>query len=105
MDYNKGIPDLLGTNLTYLLRLGQFSSHKYLPSIWKGIVETPKCQHLTTIQRVIDDTVCCLNIRAPIVMTSGLLKLTVDLGFCLDHRDALGMGLHQFGMVQNTSAA
>ena len=30
-DKEKGIPDLLGYNLTYLLRLGQVDAHKNLP--------------------------------------------------------------------------
>ena len=36
---------------------------------------------------------------------SGLLKLTLSLGFCLDHRDNLGTGIHQFWIGQHTSAA
>ena len=38
-------------------------------------------------------------------MTPGLLKLTLALGFSLDHHDNLGMWIHQFGLDQHTSAS
>ena len=34
-----------------------------------------------------------------------MLKLTLDLGFYLDHHIDLGMGLHQLGIGQHTYAA
>ena len=39
-DDKKGVPDLLVTNLTYLLRLGQVSEHETLSLIWKELVGT-----------------------------------------------------------------
>ena len=59
-DKDKGIPDLLGSNLT---------------------------------------------IHTPTVATSGLIQLTLSLGFLLDHCDNLGMGLHYFGIGEHISAA
>ena len=104
--YNKkGIPDLLGTNLTYLLRPGQVSAHKDPPLIWKEVVGVPKLQLLMMLQRALDDTACCLSVRAHIVTTPSLSKLTLALDVCLYHRDNLVTGLHQFGLVQNTCAA
>ena len=61
-------------------------------------------QYLTTLQRVIKGTTCQLSIRANIVAIPCLLKLTVALGFFLDHSDNLGTGLNQFGLGQHTSS-
>ena len=58
----------------------------------------PTHKHLTTFQREFDDTFRSLIIRAPIVSTLGLLKITLSLGFRLDPLDNLIMGLHKFGM-------
>ena len=80
-DDEKGIPDLLGSNITYVLCLWQVVAHKDLPPIWKDLVESPKCQHLVTLQMALDDTACCLSICASIVATLGLLELTLALGF------------------------
>ena len=41
----------------------------------------------------------------PIIATPGFLKLTLALGFCLDHHDNLVTGLHQFRLCQHTSTA
>ena len=57
-----------------------------------------------TLQRALNDTAHRLSVRAPIVAMPGLLKLTLDLGFRLDCCNDLGMGLHQFGLGQHTSA-
>ena len=62
----------------------------------------PKCQHPTTLQRVLNNTYRCLIIHAPNVATSGLLNLTLALGFFLYQQDGLGMGLHKFGLGQYT---
>ena len=42
---------------------------------------TPKCQQLLVIQRLLDDTTCCLEICAPIISTPGILKMALSLGF------------------------
>ena len=64
-----------------------------------------KRQHLTTLQRSLDNTARHLSFRAPIVATPGFLKLTLTLGFSLDHHNDLVTGLHQFGIFQHTSAS
>ena len=66
---------------------------------------SPKCQHLTTLQMVLDDTSHCLSVRAPIVAVPVLIKLTLSLGFLMDHWEKLLMVLHQFGLVNNTFSA
>ena len=40
-DDEKGIPDLLGYKLIYLLRLGRIATQKYPPPIWKDISGHP----------------------------------------------------------------
>ena len=104
-DKDKGILNLLGNNLIYLLHLGQLSAHEDLPLMWKYLAGLPKCQHLATLQRALDNTARHISVCAPIIETTGLLKLTLALIFSLDHRDNLGTGLHQFGLVNHTSAA
>ena len=56
-----------------------------------------------TLQSLLGDTTRRLSVRTHIIATSGLLKLTLEIGFRLDQRDNLGMGLHQFGLDQNNS--
>ena len=36
---------------------------------------------------------------------AGILKLTLDLGFCLDHHEDLGTSFHQFRLNQHNYAA
>ena len=71
----------------------------------KELARAPKRQHLTTLQRALNDTPRRLSARAPIVATPGLIKLTLDLGFRIDHRYNIGTGLHQFGLNQHTYAS
>ena len=79
--------------------------HEDFYPIWKELAGGLKRQRLTTLQRDIDETACCLSARALIIPMLGLLKLTLALFFHMDHQDDLGTGLHQFGLVQNISAA
>ena len=58
-----------------------------------------------THQRNLDDTTWSLSAWAPILATPGLLKITLALGFLLEHHDDLCSGLHKFGLVQHTSAS
>ena len=71
--------------------------------MWKELARALKHKYLMTIQRALDNTARRLRIRAPISATAGMLKLTLSLGFRLDHRDNLCTGLHQFGIVQYNS--
>ena len=102
-DDEKGIPNLLGTNLTYLLHLGQISAHEDLLPIRKELVGGPNRQYLTTLQRALKNTSLRLSVRAPISAMPGLIKFTLALRFLLDHRDDLGTGMYQFGLGQHTS--
>ena len=104
-DDKKGIPDLVCSNLVYLIRIGQVATHEDLPPIWKYLKVALKPQHLTTLHRAIDNTAHHLSVRAHIFATPGLLKLTLVVDFLLYHKDDLGAGLHQFGMCQHTSTA
>ena len=70
----------------------------------KGTREGPKRQYLTTLQRSLNNTARHLSIHTPIIKTPGLLKLTLVLGFQLDHCKNLDKGLHQFRLGQHTSA-
>ena len=45
----KGIPDTLGTNLTYLLHLCQVEDNTSIPRMWMMLTELPKHQQLTTL--------------------------------------------------------
>ena len=58
-----------------------------------------------TLQSALDYNSQRLSVQAPIVATPGLLKLTLALGFRLEHRDELGSGFHQFRLGEHTSAA
>ena len=73
--------------------------------MWNELARSPKHQHLTTLQRYLDDTAQHISVHAPTFATPGLLKLTLILGFLLYHHNDLGMGLHHFGIGQHTSAA
>ena len=97
----KVFPNLLGKNLTYLLLLFQVAEHASLPSMWKMMVDAPNCQHITTFQRVFDDTSQRLSVGSPIIVAPILLKMTLDLVFHLNHRDNLGTGLHLFYLIQH----
>ena len=63
------------------------------------MVDAPKRQQLTALQCAFDDTTWRLSSRALIIVTPSLLKITLTLGFYLDHRDNLGTGLHQVCLV------
>ena len=101
-DKEKGQPDLLGSKLTYLLGLFWVASHKDLPPVWKELPMALKRQHLTTLQRALNDTARRLSVCEPIILMSRLIKLTLTLGFCLDYLYDLGTGLNHFGLSQHT---
>ena len=56
------------------------------------------------LQMDFNDTASCLSVCTPIVTKTGLLKLTLSLGFFIYHCNNLGTGLHQFGLGQHTYA-
>ena len=49
---------------------------------------------MMTLQQDFDDTTIRMRVRAPIVATPVLLKITLYLRFRLDQRDNLVTGLH-----------
>ena len=103
-DTEKGVPHLLGSNLTYLICLIQVSDHKDLPAVWEELPGYLKYQQLTTLQRDLGNMAWRLSIQAPIVATPGLLKITLVLSIRLEHQENLGSSLHQFGLIQHTYA-
>ena len=98
-------PNLLRKNLTYILRLCQVADHKSLPSVWKVLAYAPKRQQLTTLQRVFNDTAQRMSVHAPIVDTPGSLKISLSIGFRLEHRDNLVMGIPQYCLGKHDSSA
>ena len=101
----KGVPGLLGTNLTYLLRLGQVTAHEDLPPYGKDLTGSPNRHCPRMVHRALDNISRRLSVRAPIAVMPGLLKITLSLGFLLDHQYDLGTCLHQFGMGQHNYTA
>ena len=86
---SKGVPDLLGKNLTYLLRLCQVAYNTSLPPMWKILEEYPKCQQFTTLHHTFDDTARRLGVQETIIGTPSLLKISLALGFHLNCTDDL----------------
>ena len=78
-DAEKGVTDLLRSNLTYLLRLIQVAAQADLPTVWKEIVGPPKRQHLIMLQRALNDTARRLTICTLIFVMTWLLKLILAL--------------------------
>ena len=99
---SKGVSDLLGKNLSYLLRLCQVADHNLLLPVWKELSDSPKRQQLTTLHHIFDDMAQWMGVCAPIITAPSLLRLYLTLIFRLNHRDDPGTGLHQFCLGQNT---
>ena len=57
---DKGILDLIETNITYILRLSQLYDHED-PPIWKELAGGPQHKHLTTLKWDLDDITCRLS--------------------------------------------
>ena len=55
---------------------------------------------MTTLHYAFDDTTRKLIFHVPIIATPGLLNMDLAIGSLLYHMDNLGMGLHQFGLIQ-----
>ena len=58
-----------------------------------------------TLQRDLYDINRRLNVQSPIIAKPEMLKITLALGCRLEHCNYLGSGLHNFGLVQHTSAS
>ena len=55
-----------------------------------------------TLQRDLYNITRRLSVQTPIIATPGLLKITLKLGYRLEHCDNLGSGIHKFGLLFNT---
>ena len=55
-DAEKGVPDILGYNFTYLLHLSQVATHKDLPIVWKELMGPSERQNMKKFQRSLDNT-------------------------------------------------
>ena len=55
------------------------------------------------LQRAFDGTAEEMGLRAPTIATPSLLKLVLALGFRMESRDDLTMGLHPFFLGQHTA--
>ena len=76
----KKIPELLGSNFTYLLRLVQIAAHED-PHHVEGTREVLKASTSDDALEALGNTAWRLRIRAPIVVTPGMIKITLDLVF------------------------
>ena len=62
-----------------------------------------KSQQLLVLQRALKKTAADLSLRAPTVATPALLKMVLELDFCLASKDDLSSGLHAFTLGQHTA--
>ena len=90
-DKYKGVPDLLVTNLTYLLRLVQVFEHEAIPPHMEGACGIPEASAPdNAAEEGQQNRSLTKHLRAHIL---------------LNQWDDLSMGIHQFGMVQHTSTS
>ena len=62
-----------------------------------------KHQKLLVLQKAFDTAAEDMGMRAPTIATPSLLKLVLALGFRMDIRDDLTMGLHPFVLGKHTT--
>ena len=62
-----------------------------------------KHQHLLVLQRAFDRTAEEMSLCAPTIATPSLLKLVLAIGFRMESRDDLTMGLHPFVLGKHTA--
>ena len=99
----KGAAEYFGANLTHLLNLVQVTNAQDLPPVWEALVRVSKHQQLLVLQRAFDGTAKEMGLRTPTIATPSLLKLVLALGFRMESRDDLTMGLHPFVLGQHTA--
>ena len=92
----KGQEELFGTNLPHLLRLMQVEEVVRLHAVWAELTTTSKLQQLLVLQRDLKKATLDLSLRAPTFATPALLKMVLELDFCLASKDDLSLGLHAF---------
>ena len=71
------------------------------PPVWEALVRASKHQPLLVLQRAFDTAAEDMGLRAPTITTPYLLKLVLALGFRMESRDDLTMGLHPFVLGQH----
>ena len=82
---NKCAAEYFGANLAHLLNLVQVTDAKYI------------------LQRAFNTAAEYMGLRTPTIATPSLLKLVLALGFRMESRDDLTMGLHPFVLGQHTA--
>ena len=100
----KGPKEFFGTNLPHLLRLTQVEEVVRLNAVWAKLTTASKSQKLLVLQRALNKAAADLSLRAPTFATTALLKMVLELDFCLASKDDLSSGLHAFTLGQHTSA-
>ena len=83
---NKCAAEYFGANLAHLLNLVQVTDAKYI------------------LQRAFNTAAEYMGLRTPTIATPSLLKLVLALGFRMEKRDDLTIGLHPFVLGQHTAA-
>ena len=100
---NKVATEYFGANLAHLLNLVQVTNPKDLPPVWEALARASKNQQLLVMQRAFNTVAKDMGLLAPTIATPSLLKLVLALGFRMEIRDNLTMGLHPFVLGQNTA--
>ena len=59
---------------------------------------------MVVLHPVLDITTYCIEVQNSTVETPGILKISLYLGFRLEHHDNLGTGVLQFVLGEHTSA-
>ena len=86
-----------------MLNLVQVTAAQDLPPVWEARARASKHQHILVLQRAFDRTAEEMGLRAPTIATPSLLKLVLALGFRMESRDDLTIGLHPFVLGQHTA--
>ena len=99
--YIKGATEYFSANLAHLLNLVQVTNAKDLPYVWEALSRASKNQQLLVLQRAFETAAADMGLHAPTIATPSLLKLVLALGFRMESRDDLTMGLHPFVLGQH----
>ena len=80
----------------------QKTDTKDLSPFWEALARAKKYQQLLVLQRALHTTAEDMGLRAPTITKHSLLKLVLAIGFRMESRDDLTMGLHPFVLGQHT---
>ena len=100
---HKGAAEYFGANLVHLLNLVQVTDAKDPPPVWEALARASKHQQLLVLQQAFETAAEDMGLRAPTIATPSLLNLILALGFRMESRDDLTMGLHPFVLGQHTA--